>query len=73
MALSWRRNAMGDEIKRSKRKFDPVTERKEWHMAATEDHCKRIAKNTGKRLIEVIDIEDDILPIVCIFEDYENE
>jgi hypothetical protein len=42
-------------------------------MAATEDHCKRIAKNTGKRLIEVIDIEDDILPIVCIFEDYENE
>jgi hypothetical protein len=61
------------DIKRSKGKFDPVTETRNWSMAATEDHCKRIARNTGKRLIEIIDIEDDILPIVCIFEDYEND
>ncbi|BBD65930.1 hypothetical protein NIES4072_03910 [Nostoc commune NIES-4072] len=62
-----------DNIKRSKGKFDPVTETRDWSMAATEDHCKRIARNTGKRLIEIIDIEDDILPIVCIFEDYKDE
>ena len=62
-----------DGIKRSKGKFDPVTEPRDWKMAATEDHCKRIARNTGKRLIEVIYTEDDLLPIVCIFEDYDNE
>ncbi len=62
-----------DNIKRTKRKFDPVIETRDWSMAATEDHCKRIARNTGKRLIEIIDIEDDILPIVCIFEDYKDE
>lgn len=61
------------DIKRSKGKFDAVAETRDWSMAATEDHCKRIARNTGKRLIEIIDIEDDILPIVCIFEDYKNE
>ncbi len=42
-------------------------------MAASEDYCQRIARNTGKRLIEIIDTEDDILPIVCIFEDYDND
>jgi hypothetical protein len=62
-----------DAIKRSKGKFNPVTETRDWSMAASEDHCRRIARNTGKRLIEIIDIEDDILPIVCIFEDDEND
>lgn len=62
-----------DSIKRSKGEFNPVTETREWHMAASEDHCKRIARNIGKRLIEIIDLEDDILPIVCIFEDYDND
>ena len=60
-------------IKRSKGKFDPVTETRDWSMAATEDHCKRIARNTGRRLIEIIETDDDVLPIVCIFEDYKDE
>ena len=61
------------EVKRSKGKFDPVTETRDWAMAASEDYCKRIAKNTFKRLIEIIETEDEILPIVCIFEDYKDE
>jgi hypothetical protein len=28
---------------------------------------------TKSLFVEIIDIEDDILPIVCIFEDYEND
>ncbi len=42
-------------------------------MAASEDYCKRIAKNTFRRLIEIIETDDEILPIVCIFEDYKDE
>lgn len=58
-----------DEIKRSKGKFDPTTETRDWSIAASEEYCKRIAKNTGRRLIEVIDTQEGVLPIVCIFED----
>jgi hypothetical protein len=62
-----------DGIKRSKGKFNPVTETRAWSMAASEDYCQRIARNTGGRLIEIIETEDDLLPIVCIFEDYKDE
>jgi hypothetical protein len=62
-----------DDIKRSKGKFNPVTETRDWCMAASEAHCRRIARNTNKRLIEIIDIEDDVLPIVCIFKDFDND
>jgi hypothetical protein len=61
------------DIKRSKGEFNPVTETRPWSMAASEDYCKRIARNTGKRLIEIIETDDDLLPIVCIFEDYKDE
>lgn len=60
---------MTDDIKRSKGKFDPVKETRDWNIAATEDHCKRIARNTGRRLVEIIDTQEGVLPIVCIFED----
>ncbi|RUS93160.1 hypothetical protein DSM106972_097120 [Dulcicalothrix desertica PCC 7102] len=64
-------NEHSDGIKRSKGKFDPVTEKRDWSIAASEEYCKRIARNTGKRLIEIIDTEEDsLLPIVCIFEGY---
>ncbi|BDA76426.1 hypothetical protein CAL7716_105920 (plasmid) [Calothrix sp. PCC 7716] len=64
-------NERSDGIKRSKGKFDPVTEKRDWSIAASEEYCKRIARNTGKRLIEIIDTEEDsLLPIVCIFEGY---
>jgi hypothetical protein len=35
-------------------KFDPITETRDWSIAASEKYCKRIAKNTGRRLIEII-------------------
>lgn len=62
-----------DNIKRSKGKFDPVRETRDWSMAASEDYCKRIARKTSRRLIEIIETEDDLLPVVCIFEDYKDE
>jgi hypothetical protein len=62
-------NQPNDDIKRSKGKFDPLAETRDWSIAASEDYCKRIARNTGRRLIEVIDTEKGVLPIVCIFED----
>ena len=58
-----------DRIRRSKGKFDPTTETRDWAIAASEEYCKRIARDTGRRLIEIIDTEDKPLPIVCIFED----
>ncbi|MBG1268109.1 hypothetical protein [Nostoc sp. WHI] len=61
------------DIKRSKGKFDPIAETRDWSVAASEEYCKRIAKNTGRRLVEIIDTEDQPLPIVCIFEDYTND
>ena len=64
-----RGNQPDDGIKRSKGKFDPVTDPRDWSVAASEDYCKRIARNTGRRLIEIIETENDTLPIVCIFED----
>jgi hypothetical protein len=64
---------MTDNIKRSKGKFDYLTETRDWLSAATEDRCRRIARNKGKRLVEIIDTEDEPLPIICIFEDYPDE
>jgi hypothetical protein len=60
-------------LKRSKGKFDPVTETRDWSAAASEERCKRLAKAKGKRLVEIIDTEDEPLPIICIFEDYPDE
>ena len=64
---------MTDDIKRSKGNFDPVTETRDWQVAASEEYCRRIAKKTGRRLVEIIDTEDEPLPIVCIFEDYTDD
>lgn len=58
-----------DNIKRSKCKFDPATETRDWSCAASEEYCKKIAKNTNRRVVEVIDTEDELLPVICIFED----
>ena len=44
-----------DGIKRSQGKFDPFQETRQWSAAASEERCKRIARNIGKRLVEIID------------------
>jgi hypothetical protein len=67
------RQSSDDGIKRSKGKFDFVNDPRQWSIAASEASCKKLAKSKGKRLVEVIDTEDDILPIVCIFEDIIDE
>lgn len=61
-----------DNIKRSKGKFDPVTETRPWAVAASEEYCQRIARNTSCKLIEIIETDDDVLPIVCIFKELEK-
>jgi hypothetical protein len=66
-------NQPNDNIKRSKGTFDFVNDPRDWAAAATEANCKKLAKAKGKRLVEIIDTEDDKLPIVCIFEDYPDE
>ncbi|MDM9581532.1 hypothetical protein [Nostoc sp. GT001] len=60
-------------IRRSQGKFDPFQETRQESAAASEERCKRIARNTGKRLVEIIDTEDEPLPIICIFEDYPDD
>lgn len=64
---------MTDEIKRSKGKFDYLAETRDWSAASTEERCIKLARSKGKRLVEIIDTEDEPLPIICIFEDYPNE
>ncbi|MBW4565807.1 MAG: hypothetical protein KME32_32935 [Mojavia pulchra JT2-VF2] len=61
------------DIKRSKGKFDSLTETRDWSAAASEERCIKLAKAKGKRLVEIIDTEDEPLPIICIFEDYPDE
>ncbi|MEH2270386.1 MAG: hypothetical protein V7K68_18540 [Nostoc sp.] len=62
-----------DGIRRSQGKFDPFQETRQWSAAASKERCKRIARNTGKRLVEIIDTKDEPLPIICIFEDYPDD
>ena len=62
-------DSSNDKIKRSNRKFDPVTETRDWSAAVSAEYCKRIAKNNNKRVVEIIDTEDELLPVICIFED----
>ncbi len=64
---------MDNDIKRSKGKFDPINESRYWLPAASEERCKKIGKKRGLRLIEVIDTEEEPLPIICIFEGYPDE
>lgn len=64
---------MTDDIKRSKGKFDAVKESRYWLPAASEERCKKLGKKRGLRLIEVIDTEAEVLPIICIFERYPDE
>lgn len=61
-------NQPNDGVKRSKGPFDPLKEKRPWSAATSQDRCYRIARNTGKRLIEIIDTETVLLPIICIFE-----
>ncbi len=61
------------DLKRSLGKFDPVTETRDWSAAASEERCRKLAKAKGKRLVEIIDTQDEPLPIICIFEDYPDE
>ena len=64
---------MDDKIKRSQGKFDPVNESRYWLPTASEERCKKIGKKRGLRLVEVIDTQAGILPIICIFEGYPDE
>ncbi|MEB3149253.1 MAG: hypothetical protein VKL60_09530, partial [Sphaerospermopsis sp.] len=64
---------MEDKIKRSKGEFDPVKESRYWLPAASEERCKKIGKKMGLRLVEVIDTQASVLPIICIFEGHPDE
>ncbi len=55
-----------------KKKFDPVTDPRDWSAAFTEEDCQRLAKRKGKKLVEIIRDESKELPIICIFEDDPN-
>lgn len=56
-----------------KKKFDPVTDPRDWSAAFTEEDCQRLAKRKGKKLKEVIRQGSKNLPIICIFEDEDND
>jgi hypothetical protein len=61
------------DLKRSKGKFDPINETRYWLPAASEERCKKIGKKRGLRLVETIDTEAEVLPIIYIFEGYPDE
>ncbi|AFZ26080.1 hypothetical protein Cylst_3969 [Cylindrospermum stagnale PCC 7417] len=64
---------MTDNIKRSEGQFDAVAESRYWLPAASEEHCKKIGRKRGLKLVEVVDTKAEILPIICIFEGYPDE
>lgn len=58
-----------DKVKRSKKRFDPTTETRIWKAVTSPEDCFKIAKKDDQRVVEIIDLEDELLPIICIFED----
>jgi hypothetical protein len=62
-------NQPKDNIKRSKKKFDPTTETRIWKAVTSPEDCFKIAKKDDQKVVEIIDLEDELLPIICIFED----
>ncbi|RCJ26194.1 hypothetical protein A6770_26650 [Nostoc minutum NIES-26] len=66
-------NQPNDDIERVEEKFDPLAETRYWLPAASEQHCKRISRKRGIRLVKVVDTKIEPLPIICIFERHPDE
>lgn len=64
---------MTNEKPEERPEWSPLTETRDWAAAATEANCYKIAKRKGKRVVEIIDTGRGILPIVCIFEDIQDD
>jgi len=62
-----------DSIERVEEDFDYLAEERFYLPAASEEHCKRLGKRYGKRLVKVVNTKKMPLPLICIFEDIENE
>lgn len=48
--------------------WDPVTEERDWSAVVSPERCYRIARRTGRRVVEVIDTTKGDLRYICIFE-----
>jgi len=57
----------------AQQEWNPLTELRDWAAAATEANCYKIAKRKGKRVVEIINTGRGILPIICIFEDKQDD
>ncbi|KYC36377.1 hypothetical protein WA1_42465 [Scytonema hofmannii PCC 7110] len=66
-------NQPDDGIERVEGRFDAVAESRYWLPAASEQHCKRISRRRGIRLVKVVNTKIEPLPIICIFEGYPDD
>ncbi|MBE9064055.1 hypothetical protein IQ256_24170 [cf. Phormidesmis sp. LEGE 11477] len=48
--------------------WDPVTEERDWSAVVSPERCYRIARRTGRQVVEVIDTTKGDLRYICIFE-----
>lgn len=67
------KNQPNDGIERVEGDFDYLAEERYYLPGATEENCKRLGRRFGKRLVKVVDTKKEPLPLICIFEDIEDE
>lgn len=66
-------NQPNDGIERLEGDFDYLAEERFYLPAASEDRCKKLGRKFGKRLVKVVNTKKSPLPLICIFEDIEDE
>ncbi|BAZ16783.1 hypothetical protein NIES4071_86610 [Calothrix sp. NIES-4071] len=66
-------NQPNDDIERVEGDFDFVGEKRYWLPAASEDHCRRIARKRGLTLVKVVNTKKQPLQIICIFGEFPDE
>lgn len=66
-------NQQDDGIERVEGDFDYLAEERYYLPAASEERCRRIGRKLGKKLVKVVNTKSMPLPLICIFEDIEDD
>lgn len=66
-------NQPDEGIERVEGDFNFVEERRVWLPAASEEHCRRIARRYGLTLVKVVNTKKYPLQIICIFGELRDE
>lgn len=66
-------NQPNDDIERVEGDFDYFAEERFYLPAESEERCRRLGRRYGKRLVKVVNTKKSPLPLICIFEDTQDD